>query len=135
MLTGTVPTQADVFSAWVPEEEPDDRRPQSPDLNRIQEIAVDEDGNPLDILDQLDKQPRADAELEAIEVKYEWDADHSAHGTSNPSRATTAHRSAHDSAAPGDEEEQGWGQKHASDVKEQEPKKKGGLSSLFRTKK
>ena len=131
-------SQADVFTAWVPEEEPDVQRPQSSDPNHIQEIEVDEDGNPLDILEQLDKQPRADAELEAIEVKYEWDADDgSAYGTSHdPSRATTAHRSAYDSAAPGDEEEQGWGQKQASDEQKQEQKeKKGGLSSLFRTKK
>ena len=46
----------------------------------------------------------------------EWDADDgSAYGTSHdPSRATTAHRSAYDSAAPGDEEEQGKGKENVA---------------------
>ena len=120
----------------VPEAEPEaaprtgDRRGQS---GNIQEIAVDEAGNPLDILEQMNEQPRAGAKLEAIDVEYEWERED--HGTSHdPSRATTAHRSSvHDSAPPGDEEEQVGGQQDGGAKQKEE--KRGGLSSLFRKKK
>lgn len=95
----------------------------------IQEIALDEAGNPLDILEQMNEQPRAGAKLEAIDVEYEWEQeDH------DPSRATTAHRSSvHDSAPPGDEEEQVGGQQDGGAKQKEE--KRGGLSNLFRKKK
>jgi hypothetical protein len=128
--------QADVFTPLVPEAEPEaaprtgDRRGHS---GNIQEIAVDEAGNPLDILEQMNEQPRAGAKLEVIDVEYEWERED--HGTSHdPSRATTAHRSSvHDSAPPGDEEEQVGGQQDGGAKQKEE--KRGGLSSLFRKKK
>jgi hypothetical protein len=126
--------QEDVFTPWVPEEpEMIWTGPRTGHSVHIQEIAVDEAGNPLDILETMTEHPRAGAKLEAIDVEYEWEQED--HGTSHdPSRATTAHRSSvHDSAPPGDEKDQAGGQQDGGAKQKEE--KIVGFSSLFRKRK
>ena len=97
--------QAGVFSAWVPDNDNSDGPlARTPDES-IREVAVDDEGNPLDVLDQLTRSNHA--KLEAVDVEYdEWEADEADpydRGTSqDPSRASTAYHGAHGKQDVGD---------------------------------